>query len=205
MTRNNPPSLFGVRSKTLPQTSAARFARPHRYELYRPNATTNCTLQLDACLGVATGQAIDECSNPGPGVAPLYNPWFPYIFQDSDLGPGRNVAIWPPSVPLMSQRVFPLAIGGGFYWSNSAGTAPATIFPFTGQLFSVAIWRRHLNLTERAAVQNYLGARYGLWCSALSPANAPPADVSGCLATSMAARASSTAARASCARAAPST
>ena len=154
------------------------------FEYYRPNATNNNSMQLDACLGVTTGTAADECSNPAPGVPPAYSPWFPKIFEDADLGPGSNTASWAPGLALMSQRVFPLGVGGGFYYGGTSGATPMITAAFVGQLFSLAIYRRHLNASERTAVQDYLGARYGLWCADLSPPNAPPAAASGCAGTS---------------------
>jgi hypothetical protein len=155
------------------------------FSLYRDRpAVTNNSMVLDACLGVTYGTAADECNNPGPGIVPTYNPWYPHIVEDQDLNPNPNQynnVTWPAGTQLMSQRVFPFIIGSGLYWSNAYGTGNAAAYNYNGYVYSIVIYRRKLSQAESTAVQQFLSNRYNLACPATSTC---PQSVSGstCLA-----------------------
>jgi hypothetical protein len=145
------------------------------YEFYRPYPNvTNTTMTLDACNGVQMGLPSDQCSDLDNNVTELFNPWFAHLVEDQDIQPvgvDSNTVTWPPSLALMSQRVFPLAVGGGFYYGGSRGTSQLTANPINGQIMSVAIYRRQLNQADYTAVQEYLATRYNVRCVPLELPN----------------------------------
>jgi hypothetical protein len=145
------------------------------YEFYRPYPNvTNTTMTLDACNGVQMGLPSDQCSDLDNNVTELFNPWFAHLVEDQDIQPvgvDSNTVTWPPSLALMSQRVFPLAVGGGFYYGGSSGNSQLTANPINGQIMSVAIYRRQLNQADYTAVQEYLATRYNVRCVPLELPN----------------------------------
>jgi hypothetical protein len=68
----------------------------------------------------------------------------------------------------MSQRVFALAIGGGFYYGGANGNSRLPVAVFRGELQALAVYRRRLSPAERAATQRWLADRYYLQCAALA-------------------------------------
>ena len=130
-------------------------------------------MALAACLGVAGGGSggaapapspSDECSDsPGGGAAE----WFPHVIEDQDVQPvGRasSSASWGAAEQLMSQRVFALAIGGGFYYGGANGNSRLPVAVFRGELQALAVYRRRLAPAERTATQRWLADRYYLQC-----------------------------------------
>lgn len=157
------------------------------YSLYRPTAN-NCTYTLDACLGVTTGAASDICNNPAPGVNPTLDVWYPHAVEDRDTyqyvspatGTVSNTASWAPCgtgvTRLMTNaaRQWALTVGGGHFWGGTSGTTAngagsLPLYPLTGSIYSIAVYRRALSAAERSAVQAFLSARYELACAALAP------------------------------------
>ena len=95
------------------------------------------------------------------------------------MGEASSSASWDAALPLMSQRAFPLAVGGGFYYGGRACNSRLMQAPFRGEVAALAIFRRRLSPAERAKTQRFLADRYFLACAALA---APPGAAGACAA-----------------------
>ena len=79
---------------TSPQQSPAAPGILTTFEFYRPNATSNTTMQLDACKGVATGVVSDACSKLESGVSST-SQWFPKISKIQTLAHSAMLSAGP--------------------------------------------------------------------------------------------------------------